>query len=99
MGQTGDQSFYFMQNKTLFESNDNGVQIHLFEVFKDKEYTYTGDELNKKGIKFLLSNSASEFILEQYQQYDINLVKARRSINSKAIKRGSVDEVLIRNYE
>lgn len=57
------------------------------------------DELNKKGIKFLLSNSASEFILEQYQQYDINLVKARRSINSKAIKRGSVDEVLIRNYE
>ena len=42
MGQTGDQSFYFMQNKTLFQSNDNGVQIHLFEVFKDKEYTYTG---------------------------------------------------------
>lgn len=57
------------------------------------------DELNNKGVKFLLSNSASSFILEQYQNYDIHIIKAKRAINSNAVKRGDVEEVLIRNYE
>ncbi|MFJ5535967.1 HNH endonuclease [Vreelandella titanicae] len=43
MGQTGDMSLSFNQNKTLNESPDNGVSVHLFEVFKDKQYTYTGE--------------------------------------------------------
>jgi len=42
MGQTGDQSLSFMQNKTLAESNENGVQVHLFEVFEPKQYVYRG---------------------------------------------------------
>lgn len=43
MGTKGDQSLTFQQNKTLAESRTNGVAIHLFEVFKDKEYTYVGE--------------------------------------------------------
>ncbi len=43
MGQTGDMSLSFNQNKTLSESPENGVSVHLFEVFKDKQYTYTGE--------------------------------------------------------
>jgi 5-methylcytosine-specific restriction protein A len=42
MGQSGDQSIDFMQNKTLAESNINQVSVHLFEVFKDLVYTYIG---------------------------------------------------------
>jgi 5-methylcytosine-specific restriction protein A len=42
MGQTGDQSLTFAQNKTLAESNSNGVDVHLFEVEKEKEYIYQG---------------------------------------------------------
>jgi len=42
MGQEGDQSVDYAQNKTLANSNKNGVEVHLFEVFKDKEYTYSG---------------------------------------------------------
>lgn len=42
MGTTGDQSFTASQNKTLFESNDTNIGLYLFEVFKDKEYTFTG---------------------------------------------------------
>ena len=42
MGTIGDQSLTFAQNKTLSESKDNGVAIHLFEVFVDLEYTYIG---------------------------------------------------------
>lgn len=42
MGTEGDQSLDFMQNKTLSESAVNGVKIHLFEVFQEKEYIYAG---------------------------------------------------------
>jgi 5-methylcytosine-specific restriction protein A len=45
MGTTGDQSLSVAQNKTLTNSNTNGVSVHLFEVFRDREYTYTGEVL------------------------------------------------------
>jgi DNA adenine methylase len=57
------------------------------------------DELDEKGVKFLLSNSATEFIKDQYKTYKISIVKANRAINSNGADRGEVDEVLIRNYE
>lgn len=56
------------------------------------------DELNRRGIKFMLSNSATDFIKEQYKAYNITIVKAKRVINSNAMKRGEVDEVVVRNY-
>lgn len=56
------------------------------------------DELTSRGIKFLLSNSATDFIKELYQEYDITIVKAKRAINADAQKRGAIEEVLIRNY-
>ena len=57
------------------------------------------DKLNKKGVKFLLSNSATDFILDLYKDYNITIVQANRAINSKADKRGKVDEVLVKNYQ
>lgn len=57
------------------------------------------DKLDKKGVKFLLSNSATEFIKDLYKEYDIKIVKAKRAINSNGNARGDVDEVLVRNYE
>lgn len=57
------------------------------------------DELDKKHVKFLLSNSATDFIKDLYSNYNISIIKAKRSINSNANLRGNVDEVLIRNYE
>lgn len=43
MGSEGDQSLEFMQNRTLNESKHNGVNVHLFEVFREQEYIYTGE--------------------------------------------------------
>lgn len=57
------------------------------------------DRLNARGIKFLLSNSATEFILDLYKDYNITFVKARRAINSVPEKRGEIDEVLVMNYD
>lgn len=42
MGQVGDQSLDYMQNRTLAQSAQNGVDIYLFEVFKPKQYTFDG---------------------------------------------------------
>ncbi len=57
------------------------------------------DELHRRGVKFMLSNSATPFILEQYSNYHITVVQAKRAINSVGNKRGGVDEVVVRNYE
>jgi len=42
MGTKGDQSLKFSQNKTLAESQNNGVEIYLFEVFVEREYSFVG---------------------------------------------------------
>ncbi len=57
------------------------------------------DALHRRGIKFMLSNSATGFIREQYAAYAITTVQAKRAVNSNADGRGQVDEVVVRNYE
>ena len=57
------------------------------------------DELSKRKIKFMLSNSATDFIKEQYASYNVTIVQAKRAVNSDASKRGEIDEVVVRNYE
>ncbi|MFY0482493.1 DNA adenine methylase [Flavobacterium sp. PLA-1-15] len=69
---------------------NEGEQIRLRELC---------DELTERNVKFLLSNSSTDFIRNQYANYDIKTVLASRSINSIGGKRGDVEEVLIRNYE
>lgn len=57
------------------------------------------EELDKRGCKVLLSNSATDFIKDLYKDYHIEIVSASRNINSIASKRGKIDEVLVMNYE
>lgn len=45
MGRTGNQDLYHAQNRTLLESNENGITVHLFEIFNNKlpkKYIYSG---------------------------------------------------------
>jgi len=41
-GLKGDQSLANRQNKTLMESNSNGVEVFLFEVFESTMYVFQG---------------------------------------------------------
>lgn len=43
MGLTGDQSMDFGQNKTLANSNTNGVRVLLFEKSKENAYRYVAE--------------------------------------------------------
>ena len=76
--------------------NQNGFnresQVKLFEAV---------ELLNKRGVKFLMSNSGTEFIKELYQSggYKLRSIYANRNINSNGKLRTNIEEVLISNYE
>lgn len=57
------------------------------------------DDLTEKKIKFMLSNSKTDFILDLYSSYNITTLKAKRFINSVGSGRGNIEEVVVRNYE
>jgi DNA adenine methylase len=58
------------------------------------------NESRKKGAFILQSNAATDWVKENYLShgYHIEIIKARRAVNSNGADRGEVDEVLIRNY-
>lgn len=80
-------------------SNFTGYVQGGWNIFDQIRLREVCDVLNKKGAKFLLSNSSSPFIKDQYEKYKITTVKAIRAINSNGLGRGEIDEVLIKNYE
>jgi DNA adenine methylase len=80
-------------------SNFTGYVQGGWNIFDQARLRDACNDLDKKGIKFLLSNSSSGFIKDLYKDYKISTVKANRAINSNGADRGEVDEVLIRNYE
>jgi len=57
------------------------------------------DEIASKGAFFVASNSSHSFIRGLYQDYRIEEVRMRRSINSKGHLRGEVKELLITNID
>ena len=65
-------------------------QRRLAKVFK---------ELSDKGVYVMLSNHNTILVNELYKDYNIHIIEAKRSINSKGSKRGNVEEVIITNYE
>lgn len=80
-------------------SNFTGYVQGGFDMYEQVRLRDLCNKLNEKGVKFLLSNSATPLIEELYKDYEISYVKANRFINSDPKKRGEIDEVLIRNYE
>ena len=56
------------------------------------------DELTKRGVQFMQSNSSAELIKTLYHDYNLIEVDARRSVAAKTDGRQPVKEVLIKNY-
>lgn len=90
-----DPPYDTWENKDSFTSYDKHAfgkeeQIRLAKVYK---------KLAEKGVYVMLSNHNTEFIRELYKDYHINIIPAKRMINSNGKGRGVVEEVLITNYE
>ncbi|HCW80925.1 MAG TPA: hypothetical protein DG942_07490 [Ruminococcaceae bacterium] len=82
-------------------SNFTGYTVNGFTKEDQIRLKNLCDKLTDKGVRWLLSNSSSPFIISLYnsKKYHIDYVTANRSINSNPDARGEVKEVLIRNYE
>ena len=90
-----DPPYDTLDNKDSFtsyskDSFGKDEQIRLAKTFK---------ELVDKQVNVMLSNHNTKLINELYKDYKINIIKAKRMINSKADGRGEIDEVLITSYE
>lgn len=90
-----DPPYDTWDDKDSFTSYDKNVfgkdeQVRLANVYK---------QLSKKGVYVMLSNHNTSFIRELYSDFHINVVPAKRMINANGKGRGSVEEVLITNYE
>lgn len=80
-------------------SSFTGYTKNGFDRAQQERLKKVCDKLNDKGIKFLLSNSSTEFIRNLYKDYSIFFIKAKRAINSKGNGRGETTEVFVKNYE
>jgi DNA adenine methylase len=80
-------------------SSFTGYTLNGFDKKQQLKLKELCDDLNSIGCKFLLSNSATSYIMELYKNYIIEIVQVNRPINSDSTKRGKINEVLVRNYE
>lgn len=55
-------------------------------------------ELDRKSVRFLLSNSMTDSVRTLYANFRIDTVMAKRSVNSRGAGRGAVEEALVSNY-
>lgn len=79
-------------------ANFTGYTADAFGPEDQKRLAAVFRELDRSGCLVMLSNSDTPFIRELYSGYDIQAVYARRAINCKSNRRGSITELVIRNY-
>jgi DNA adenine methylase len=89
-----DPPYHPLSPTSSFTSYMNGAfrerdQEELAEVYR---------VLAERGCRVMLSNSDTALIRRLYGGFDIRPVKARRSINSNAARRGPVPEVVVLSY-
>ena len=77
-----------------------GYDVNGFDKEEQKRLKSVFDDLTSRGCQALLSNADTDFIVDLYgSRYKIEKIAATRAINSNALKRGKITEVLVRNYE
>lgn len=103
MGKIGDQVLTGNQNGTLYYSNTNGVEVHLFEVLQKTIYTYRGivtlsdnpytenqiDEEGKMRKVWVFPMKLHDKIEEQIQNPSVNEVI--KLSNSELIRRSEMN--------
>lgn len=92
---------YFDPPYDTWENKDSFTSYAKNPFGKDEQRRLADcfKSLSDKGVYAMLSNHNTDFIRELYKDFNIHVVEAKRTINSKADGRGNVEEVIITNYE
>lgn len=83
-------------------SKTSSFTTYSKDNFSEKDQTELRDlfvELDKKGVLVMLSNSNTDFIKKLYKGYKQIPVSATRMVNSNSAKRGSIQEIVVINYQ
>jgi DNA adenine methylase len=83
------------------KTNFTGYQAEGFDEGEQERLRNVMVKMTRQGSKCLLSNADTEYIrkLYDYDFFEIISVQAKRPINSDSAGRGSVNEVLIKNWK
>ena len=83
------------------KTNFTGYQANGFDDNEQERLYNVMIKMTNRGIKCLLSNSDTEYIRDLYTHdfFEIISVQAKRAINSDSAGRGTVNEVLIKNWK
>lgn len=105
MGKNGPQSLSFHQNKTLAESNTNGVDVYLFEVLRPQEYIFMG-QVELSGMPYQEKQFGEDKKLRTVWVFPLelsngkmpiklskNLVEAKEEVREKLAKKLSDEEI------
>lgn len=107
-----DISYYSRDYKDILKLAEPGDFVYLDPPYDGTWTNYTDEGFNKThqeelaeaciqlhadGIRFLLSNSRTDFIEYLYKGFNMEVVLANRAINSDKNGRGKVEELLIYN--
>lgn len=86
---------YAPVDDTSFTSYQAGV----FNNHAQRELKLWCDELDRRGIYFMLSNSNASIVYDLYGDYNIQTLTVSRSISANNDSRGGVTELCITNYD
>lgn len=102
-----ESTIYYLDPPYKPLSDTSSFNSYSKEVFDDSEQIrlkHFCDELDKRNIKWILSNSdvkgkdnTNDFFDDLYKKYYIERILAKRSINANPKKRGQLTELLINN--
>ncbi len=83
------------------EENNASFVGYTADSFKSKRpyLLDTFRKLDEIGCKVMMSNSATPWIMSQFKDYNITIIKAKRICAGKTEDRVPVDEVVITNYK
>lgn len=106
MGTLDDQSLDYKQNKKLAESNINGIDVYLFEVFIPKKYTFIGqmtlvddpfpskqlDKDNKPRRVWIFPLQLADSEAQPYLE-DIDIIKKKEEYRQKNAEKKTDDDL------
>lgn len=70
----------------------------VFTIENHNELKYKIDQLNKRGVKFILSHNEHPIYQDLYKNYNIFYIDVNRFMSVKSEGRGNVKEMIIKNF-
>ncbi|HEY0457608.1 MAG TPA: DNA adenine methylase [Pyrinomonadaceae bacterium] len=98
-------SFFYLDPPYKPLNTTSNFNSYAEDNFNDDEQIRLKDfcvKLDNRKSKWILSNSdvqSNDFLDNLYKDFFVNRVSAKRAINSKADKRGILNELLVTNYQ